>query len=223
MSAEKIGGHNPRRKRRKHRTYDMNKTIDEIRETFTKVITAKILITIKKRYGTLEAFKQAVSSKSNLELARYNKNFHVDEKILQKLARHNGKRLLRQILETLDEKRLVYKAKYNRKFPSGKEFEKPSTFYIPFPELERLFALDGTKETPFYSHSSFYTKEEHKLIDKLIFGYGVKERKPYTKSEKFIASVKRRKDERIAALLKTDKQLSASEIDSLLDKIDFDD
>jgi hypothetical protein len=201
----------------------MEKTLDEMRETFTKVITAKVLITIKNHYGTLEAFKAATASKSNTELARYNKNFHVDGKILHKLTRHNGKRVLAQILSSLDNTRLVYKAKYDKVYKSGKRFSKPSTFYIPFPELERLFALDGTDKTPFRTDSSFYTDEEHRLLDRLIFGYGAKERKEYTKSERFKASVERRKKAHKAALSKGNEELTDEDVQRLLSGLDFND
>ena len=201
----------------------MEKTLDEIRETFTKVITAKVLITIKNHYGTLEAYKAAAASKSNAELARHNANFHVDSKILHKLTRHNGKRVLAQILSTLDKTRLVYKAKYDKAYKSGKRFSKPSTFYIPYPELERLFALDGTDKTPFRTDSSFYTDEEHRLVDRLIFGYGVKARKAYTKSEKFTASVERQKKARKAALSKGNAELTDADMERLLGGIDFND
>lgn len=40
-------------------------------------------------------------------------------------------------------------------------------------------------ESPFRTDSSFYTVAQHRLIDKYILRFGVKERKPYTKSEKF--------------------------------------
>ena len=66
--------------------------------------------------------------------------------------------------------------------------------YIPFNELERLFNLAKAEQTPFNTDSGYYSKRQHKLIDKLIFGYGTKERKQYTKSDKFIAAVEKRKE-----------------------------
>jgi len=118
--------------------------IDDARENLTKVLTYKIVTTIQNHYGSLEAFKTACKDKSNKAVARYVRNFHVDSKILHKLTRHDGKRCLAQVLRTLDPNRLVYKSKYDFRYKSGKKFSKPSTFYIPFHELDRLFALADT-------------------------------------------------------------------------------
>ena len=72
----------------------MNDTIESIREDFTRVLTYKIVTTIRNHYGSLEAFKAECASSSNKALARYNANFHIDPKILHKLTRRNGKRCL---------------------------------------------------------------------------------------------------------------------------------
>ena len=170
--------------------------IKELVEDFTQVITFKIILTIKNHYGSLESFKDSCRSKSNKELARYNKNFHIDSKILQSLTRGcDGKRHLDEVLANLNPEKLVYKHKFDWKYKNGKKFSKPSTFYIPFDELERLFNLAKSEQTPFKTDSGYYSKRQHKLIDKLIFGYGVKKRKEYdNKSDKFIASVEKRKE-----------------------------
>lgn len=52
--------------------------IEQLTHDFTQVITFKIITTIKNHYGSLEKFKDACSSGANAELARFNKNFHVD-------------------------------------------------------------------------------------------------------------------------------------------------
>lgn len=155
--------------------------IEEITENLTKVVTFKILTTIRKHYGTLSAFKREYAAGGNRALARYVKNFHVDESVLQRLTRVGGKRYLGEVLKRLDPSRLVYKGHYTKVYKSGKKFSKLSTFYIPFQELDRLFALSSSDDTPFYTKSRYYTDEQHKLIDKLILGYGTK-RKTYTKS-----------------------------------------
>lgn len=104
------------------------------------------------------------------------------------------------MLKRLDPSKLVYKHKYDFRYKkSGKTFSKPSTFYIPFKELDRLFKAEYDENTPFSTDSGFYTKRQHKLIDKYVFGYGVKERKQYTKSEKFMKSVSDRKLRKLAS------------------------
>lgn len=52
--------------------------IEQLTRDFTQVITFKIVTTIKNHYGSLEKFKAACKNSSNAELARFNKNFHVD-------------------------------------------------------------------------------------------------------------------------------------------------
>ena len=198
----------------------MKKELDikELVEDFTQVITFKIILTIKNHYGSLESFKDSCRSKSNKELARYNKNFHIDSKILQSLTRGcDGKRHLDEVLANLNPEKLVYKHKFDWKYKNGKKFSKPSTFYIPFDELERLFALEDLEETPFKTDSGFYTERQHRLIDKHIFGFNKKERKAYTKSEKFIKSVEDRKIKRIIS--KDVGNLSEEDIEQLANDI----
>ena len=177
----------------------MNETIDNLVDDFTKVITFKIITTIKNHYGSLDEFKKACSSSSNKDLKRFEKNFHIDSKLLQSLTRDNkGKRHLDEVLANLNPELLRYKHKFDWKYKSGKKFSKLSTFYIPFEQLDKLFALEDIPgESPFYTKSSFYSQRQHKLIDKLILGYGAKPRKVYTKSEKFMKSVETRKISRI--------------------------
>lgn len=179
----------------------MNETIDNLVDDFTKVITFKIITTIKNHYGSLDEFKKACSSSSNKDLKRFEKNFHIDSKILQSLTRDNkGKRHLDEVLANLNPELLRYKHKFDWKYKkSGKKFSKLSTFCIPFKRLVKLFALEDIPgESPFYTKSGFYSQRQHKLIDKLILGYGAKTRKSYTKSEKFLRSVDERKIRRIA-------------------------
>ena len=180
-----------------------NNEINELIEDFTKVVQFRIITTIVNHYSdksadyniALNNFKLACNDKSNRSLMRFNKNFHFDSKFLQSLTRDKkGGRHLDEVLSNLDKNRLVYKHKYSHKYASGKSFNKPSTFYIPFNELERLFNLAKAEQTPFNTDSGYYSKRQHKLIDKLIFGYGTKERKQYTKSDKFIAAVEKRKE-----------------------------
>ena len=178
----------------------MNEKIDNLVDDFTKVITFKIITTIKNHYGSLDEFKKACSSSYNKDLKRFEKNFHIDSKILQSLTRDSkGKRHLDEVLANLDPELLRYKHKFDWKYKkSGKKFSKLSTFCIPFKRLDKLFALEDIPgESPFYTKSSFYSQRQHKLIDKLILGYGAKSRKSYTKSEKFLRSVETRKISRI--------------------------
>lgn len=219
-----------------------NNEIKELIEDFTKVIQFRIITTIVNHYGNKSAdynialnnFKSACNDKSNHSLARFNKNFHFDSKFLQSLTRDKkGGRHLDEVLSGLDKNRLVYKHKYSHKYASGKSFNKPSTFYIPFNELERLFNLAQSEKTPFKTDSGFYSKRQHKLIDKLIFGYGKKERKQYdNKSDKFIASVEKRKElnkkKKAEAKLKTlvekvksGAELSGAEASELLNGLEI--
>ena len=121
----------------------MNETIDNLVDDFTKVITFKIVTTIKNHYGSLDEFKKACSSSSNKDLKRFEKNFHIDSKILQSLTRDSkGKRHLDEVLANLNPELLRYKHKFDWKYKSGKKFSKLSTFCIPFERLDRLFALE---------------------------------------------------------------------------------
>ena len=203
-----------------------NMNEDEMRkmtDDFVKVITFELITTIKNHYGSLEAFKAECRDKSNRSLARFIKNFHIDTKVLQSLTRDSkGNRHLDEVLKRLDKNVLVYKHKSDVKHKSGKMFSKPSTFYIPFKRLDSLFAKLTDEASPFNTKSSYYTDRQRKLIDRLVFGYK-KERKPYTKTEKFYANVEAKKQQKnIAGILEKQAngvELSASEIDALVDGV----
>ena len=124
------------------------------------------------------------------------------------------------MLAKLNPERLRYKHKFDWKYKSGKKFSKLSTFYIPFEQLDKLFALeDILGESPFYTKSSFYNQRQHKLIDKLILGYGAKPRKAYTKSEKFMKSVEARKISRIVE--HNPDSITDEEASLLIDSLDI--
>lgn len=55
----------------KNTRYKMNETIDNLVDDFTKVITFKIITTIKNHYDSLDEFKKACSSSSNKDLSRF--------------------------------------------------------------------------------------------------------------------------------------------------------
>ena len=106
-------------------------------------------------------------SGNNCELARFNKNFHVESKILAMLTRDSkGSRHLSEVLHLLDKNKLVYKHKcdivrqteWSKPKEERKKFSKPSTFYIPFEELDRLFSMYGDQDSPFVTTSGYYTK-----------------------------------------------------------------
>ena len=200
----------------------MNETIDNLVDDFTKVITFKIITTIKNHYGSLDEFKKACSSSSNKELKRFEKNFHIDSKTLQSLTRDSkGKRHLDEVLANLNPELIRYKHKFDWKYKkSGKKFSKLSTFCIPFKQLDKLFALEDIPgESPFYTKSGFYSQRQHKLIDKLILGYGAKTRKSYTKSEKFLRSVEARKISKIVK--RNPDSITDEEASILLDSLDI--
>ena len=205
-------------------------------EDFTKVIQYKIISTIKNHYGSLNVFKLSYSkamSGNNCELARFNKNFHVESKILAMLTRDSkGSRHLSEVLHMLDNRRLVYKHKcdivrpteWSKPKEERKKFSKPSTFYIPFDELDRLFGMDGDNDSPFVTNSGYYTKTQHDLIDKYVFRYGASQRKTYdTSSDRFKArNEKMRADRKMEKLKKlaAQQEHSQEDIDALVDGLE---
>ena len=124
------------------------------------------------------------------------------------------------MLANLNPELLRYKHKFDWKYKSGNKFSKLSTFYIPFEQLDKLFALEDIyEESPFYTKSSFYNQRQHRLIDKLILGYGSKSRKSYTKSEKFLRSVEARKIRRIVE--RDQDSITDEEASILADSLDI--
>lgn len=198
--------------------------IKQLEVDFTKVVTYKILITIKNCYGSLESFKQACNSKEDHALFKFNKLFHIDSKILQALTRtRDGKRNLDKVLSMLNPKELVYKHKCDVKYKSGKKFKKPSTFYIPFERLNKLFELEDDEEySPFISSSKFYTKEQYKIIDKYIYKFSKKQRKEYTKTERFNKAIEARTAKKIVdKAAENPDSLTDDEMSKLLENIEL--
>lgn len=193
-------------------------------EDFTKVIQFKIITTIKNLYGSLGAFKAScrkAKNGDNKELARFNKNFHFDRKLLSGLTRaKDGTKRLREVLARLDEKRLVHKGKCTSTYKSGKKFNKPSTWHIPFAELEQLFGLMNTDNSPFATSSGYYTENQAKLISKYVYG-GSKKRKAYTKSEKFLKSVAQRKAASVAIRDANNEDITDEDASKLLESINL--
>lgn len=56
--------------------------IKQLAADVEKFTTYKIITTIKRHYGTLEAYKAECAKRDNKALARYVENFHIEEKAL---------------------------------------------------------------------------------------------------------------------------------------------
>ena len=196
-------------------------------EDFTKVIQFKVLITIRSNWKTLNAFRRdwdrQVSQKdreSNRIFSRMVRSLHLDRQTLSNVAgrAEDGKRQVGTFLKSLDRNNphLVHVGKKTATYRSGKRFNAPSWFYIPFAELDRLFAMQGSTQDPFSIRrsSSFYTEEQKRLISAYILGY--RERRTYTKGEKFAQYQKIRRAKTIENA-DGDIQLTEEKIDEILD------
>lgn len=167
--------------------------IETTAENFTKVIQFKILRTIQKNWTTLENFKRDWEYQSTHSDKNANrifkliwKSFNVDKKTIRSLTQtKTGGRQAKAVKASIDTKRLVFVGKKTATYKSGMKFETDSWFYIPFEELTRLWNIAECEGVNVFDPSSdFYTKEQHKLIDKYILKFDQKPR-TYTKTEAF--------------------------------------
>ena len=197
-------------------------------DDFTKAMQFKVLVSIRSNWKSLDAFLrdwnyQASHSdrEANRIFSRISKSLHLDRQALSNIAgrAEDGKRQVGAFLKSLGKTnpRLVHVGKKTATYKSGKSFNAPSWFYIPFAELERLWRLQGTSQDPFSIRrsSSFYTDGQKRLISAYILGY--RERRTYTKGEKFAEYQKSRRKKTVRDSADDEILLTKDEIDEILD------
>lgn len=159
-------------------TYIQDKTL-----ILEKVLTFHLLNSIKKYYGTVYNLKKADNkiksdiknhTVSNKELSHFNNCFYVSpdkiSKIVGKTKDENGhqKRITKEVLDNLMKRNNIkIFPNYTLRFKSGKTFTVKTRYVLNYEYLEKVWDNNDAWK----SESSYYTKEEHKLIDNFILGY----------------------------------------------------
>ena len=159
-------------------TYIQDKT-----ETLEKVLTFHLLNSIKKYYDTVENLKKADNkikfdiknhTVSNKELSHFNNCFYVSPYKISKIIGiprdENGKqvRVTKEVLDNLTKRNNIkILQNYTLRFKSGKTFTVKTRYILDYDYLEKVW----NNNDAWNSESSYYTKEEHDLIDKYILGY----------------------------------------------------
>lgn len=157
--------------------------IQDKTETLEKVLTFHLLNSIKKYYGTVDNLKKADNkiksdiknhTVSNKELSHFNNCFYVSpdkiSKIVGKIKNEQGKqvRKTKQVLDNLIKRnKIKILPNYTLRFNSGKTFVVKTRYILDYEYIDKVW---DNKEV-WNSESSYYTKKEHKLIDKYILGY----------------------------------------------------
>lgn len=157
--------------------------IQDKTETLEKVLTFHLLNSIKKYYGTVDNLKKADNkiksdiknhTVSNKELSHFNNCFYVSpdkiSKIVGKIKNEQGKqvRKTKQVLDNLIKRNNIkILPNYTLRYNSGKTFTVKTRYILDYKYLEKVW----NNEEVWKNESSYYTKQEHKLIDKYILGY----------------------------------------------------
>ena len=157
--------------------------IQDKTETLEKVLTFHLLNSIKKYYGTVDNLKKADNkiksdiknhTVSNKELSHFNNCFYVSpdkiSKIVGKIKNEKGKqvRKTKQVLDNLIKRNNIkILPNYTLRFNSGKTFTVKTRYILDYEYLDKVW----DNEEVWQNESSYYTKQEHKLIDKYILNY----------------------------------------------------
>ena len=157
--------------------------IQDKTETLEKVLTFHLLNSIKKYYGTVDNLKKADNkiksdiknhTVSNKELSHFNNCFYVSpdkiSKIVGKIKNEQGKqvRKTKQVLDNLIKRNNIkILPNYTLRFNSGKTFTVKTRYILDYEYLDKVW----DNEEVWKNESSYYTKQEHKLIDKYILNY----------------------------------------------------
>ena len=161
----------------------IEKYIQDKTETLEKVLTFHLLNSIKKYYGTVDNLKKADNkiksdiknhTVSNKELSHFNNCFYVSPDKISKIVGiprdENGKkvRVTTQVLDNLIKRNNIkILPNYTLRFNSGKTFTVKTRYILDYVYLDKVW----DNEEAWNNESSYYTKQEHKLIDKYILNY----------------------------------------------------
>ena len=146
------------------------RTLQERAADLEKVFTFSIVATAKKHYGTVDKLKGIykkivdgkADAKTQIDFCRLFSHKPAEyHKILGFL---DGKRVKLSDVEPLFSKWIHYQHHFNKNYKSGKTFVVHSYWYIDFDVLQKFW---NSKDVALAS-SSYYTKLQHKLIDKII-------------------------------------------------------
>lgn len=146
------------------------RTLQERAADLEKVYTFSIVTTAKKFYGTVEklkaVYKKIVDGKATAkEQVDFCRLFsHKPAEYRNILGRIDGKRVKLSDVEPLFSKWLHYQHHFNKNYKSGKTYVVHGYWYIDFDVLQKFW---NSKDVALAS-SSYYTRQQHKLIDKII-------------------------------------------------------
>lgn len=162
--------------------------VDEYVDNFEKVIIYKTCTTIKNIYKSLDNYFAVLKlltkpyhslSESEIHaINKFNELFKLDKYTVEKIItkpRINGKRtcITKQVLNKVKERNIIKIFNHGTiRYNSGKTFKLFTKYTIDIKLLQSYF----NNENVFNTNSNFYTKHQHKLIDKFILNY--KKEKP---------------------------------------------
>ena len=147
-----------------------------------KVLTFKITYNVKKIYGTLDNFKKTYDA-----ICKGKAGSDKQVKFCKEFGLARDSRLgicgldlkIDEITAALAPRGIRLQKHFTKHYKSGKNFVVNSYWYIDFSKLEELLKNPAVVDTK----SEFYTKRQHKLIDKYVFEYCKKKEEKEMKIE----------------------------------------
>ena len=154
-----------------------NRTIQERAQDLEKVLTFSILQSLRNHYDSLDDFqktwKRIIGRQASKEEGiTFHKIFkHTKEEWNLVLGKVAGKNVsLEQVLPLMSNW-IHFQKNFTIQYPSGKSYKVKSYWYIDFDVLDRWW----DDKDILNCNSSFYTKKQHQLIDKVFLKYKEKE------------------------------------------------
>lgn len=148
-----------------------DRTIEERAQDLQKVLTWCIIHNIKKHYNTLDNFKKTYflikhGKTTNQTQVDFCRRFGFDSNVVIRkiLGRKDTEWVKLSDVKTLLPKWLHYRRSNTKHFKSGKHYVVHSYWYIDFDVIERYIDDADIADC----RSSFYTKEQHHLINKIF-------------------------------------------------------
>lgn len=156
--------------------------IENSSKRFVKIIILKTIYNIEKHYNKSIAeylkavtliHKRNLTTEENKQFAKFVTLFNLDCATVEKLiGRPSGiKRITKDVINfCVNNGDIEILNACNINYSSGKSFTHNRCYYLPVKLAEKYLNNKDVLNT----NSSFYTKKEHKLIDKYIFKYNNK-------------------------------------------------
>lgn len=177
-----------------------DRTFEQRARDLQKVLTWCIVHNIKEHYTTLDNFKKTYSliksgKGSSQQQVDFCERFGFKQALYRKILGYlNGKKVSLSDVKPFFDNWIHYRHSNTKHYRSGKHFTVHSYWYLDFDVIERYIDDEDVADC----RSSFYTKEQHHLINKVFLKEKGKKKKGKKEKMKINGLTKKEWDEKFA-------------------------